>query len=275
MAQAINAAFNFIGDLVMLPFQGSPWMAMFAWSVLIALLAMLAFKFCSNPDAIARTRNRVFAYILEFRLFKDDVLGVFGIFGRVLVGTLAYMKHYLTPIAVMIVPIVLLLIQMSTWFDYRPLEPGETALLTVTLNPDADVLKTPVTLSPSEGIEVDTEALRIPAENQLVWRLKAVSPNSCEPLELEAAGETVGKVCCTGSGMKKLSSSRIKGGFLAQLAHPAEPALPDNTTISSIAIGYPRRELKIGNAGINWLVAVFVLSIVFGLALKPMFKVEL
>jgi len=274
MAGIINSFFNLIGDTFMIPFRGNAWLAMIAWSLLISVLAITAFKFCSNQTAIARSRNRVFAYILEFRLYKDDLSAVFTIFGRVFASTFAYMGHYLLPIGVMIVPVILLLIQMEGWFEYRPLHPGETALLTATLQSDSDVMTTPVHLSQIPEISKETDALRVASDNQLVWRLQAIAPVAGR-IQLSTENETADKTIVVSENMRKISNIRVAKGFWSQLAHPTEPPLPSDSMFQSIEVGYPRRELLIGAMNVNWLLACFVLTIILGLALKPVFKVEL
>ena len=54
--------------------------------------------------------------------------------GRLLVGAFWLFLFGLVPLLVMIVPVTLLLGQMSLWYQQRPLRVGEEAVVTLKLN---------------------------------------------------------------------------------------------------------------------------------------------
>ena len=120
----INRIFNAACDGLMAPFLSlNPWVGLSVFSLIITVVALLAFKFCSNQRDIARARGKMLARLLELRLYKDNVFGIFSTLARVLVGILVYMKAYLIPVAILIIPVSLILIQLSCWFDGRPFRP--------------------------------------------------------------------------------------------------------------------------------------------------------
>src|SRR5882757_5139359 len=71
------------------------WLVLTVHGALLAVLALVAYALFSNQAAIKRTKNRLMARLLEIRLFQDDPLIVLGAFGRVLTGTVLYMKDSL------------------------------------------------------------------------------------------------------------------------------------------------------------------------------------
>jgi nicotinamide riboside transporter PnuC len=117
-------------DAVVAPLaDANPWAALCAFSLLLALLSVLAFRVCGNQAALDRRRDRVVAHVLELRLYKDDLLSIFPIAGRVLAALPAYLASFALPVLVLLVPAVLLLTHAACWFEHRPLRPGEAALV--------------------------------------------------------------------------------------------------------------------------------------------------
>lgn len=270
LAHVINLAFGALCDAVMLPFRGmNPWAGLTVFSLVITVLALLAFKFFSSPTAIARARGRVIARVLELRLYRDNLFGIFATLGRVFLGTLVYLKEYLLPIGVLILPVVLILVQMSCWFDHRPLREGETTLFTVTLRADVRVMDVPMTITSSPNVVVESEPLRIPSENKIIWRFRAAA----RPWGMIAArtpDETVGMQVAVGPQFHKIAARRVAGGFFDILLNPADRPIHEGSVLSEMEISYPPREI-----GMNWLVACFILTLVFAWLLKPLFRVEL
>ena len=61
---------------------------------------LLVFKLASNRRLVRRTRNQAVARILEFLLFRDDIVVNLGAFGRVMAANLAYLGSLLLPLLV-------------------------------------------------------------------------------------------------------------------------------------------------------------------------------
>jgi len=59
------------------------------------------------------------------------------------------------------------------------------------------------------------------------------------------------------------------------LLNPGEKPLPREAEIKKIEVVYPSARLNLFGLKIHWLVAYFVLSIIFGFGLKGWFKVEI
>jgi hypothetical protein len=257
----INRIFNAACDGLMAPFLSlNPWTGLIVFSIIIAVAALLVFRFFSNQQVIVRARNEVF--------------GISSTPGRALIGILLYMKAYMVPVAVLIIPVSLILIQMSCWFDGRPYRPGETGLISVTLRPDSDVMQIPFALSAAAGLQVEADPLRIPAENTIIWRFSA--PNAVSGwIDVKVRDEFFRKTVEVGDGFKKLSAFRISGGGMAALLNPAEPPIRNECPVWEIAVDYPARDLFLGTLKVNWLVACFGLTILFAAALKLVFRVEL
>jgi len=272
----VNLVFGWVVDLILLPFRTlSPWFGMIAASLLTALFMLEVYKLTSNQAAIRRAKDRIKAHLYEMRLYKDNMRVTLAAQGAILKANLAYMGANLKPLAVMIVPLVLILAQLSLWFDRAPLRPGEETLVRAGLEASADPLTLDLTLETPPGLEITAPAVRIPDEHEVVWRVKAVSPGSGKIL-LRAAGQTVEKsVVVGGRPLTKVSALASRGSFWKRALYPGEAPLPSDTPVRSIEVVYPAKILTAFGLNVHWLIAYLVLSIVFGFALKGVFKVEI
>lgn len=272
----VNLVFGRLVGWVLLPFREmSPWFGMAAVSLLTALLMLEVFKLTSNQTAVRKAKDRIKAHLLELRLFKDDMRVSLGAQGAILKANMSYIGANLKPLLVMIVPLVLILAQLSVWFDRRPLRPGEETLLKVILDKGTDPVGLGLDLAVPPGLSVDSPAVRIPDEGEVVWRLKALEEGSGRIL-LTVDGRTLAKsVTVGGRPLTKVSSLASRGSFWSRVLHPGEPPLPSGTPVRSIEVLYPAKSLAAFGVAVHWLVAYFVLSMAFGLALKGVFKVEI
>ncbi len=233
------------------------------------------YKLTSDQATIRRAKDRIKAHLLEMRLYKDNMRATLGAQAGVLKANLTYLGANLKPLAVMIVPLVLILAQLSLWYDRAPLRPGEETLLKVGLAAGADPVSLDLVLEPPAGIEVTAPPVRIADEREIVWRLKAVAPGEGRLL-LRTGGRTIGKtVTVGGRRLTRISTLASRGSLVSRVLYPGEAPLPAGTAVRSIELLYPAAGLRAFGLDVHWLVAYLVLSIVFGFALKGVFKVEI
>ncbi len=276
MIDWINMIGNAVGHALLDPLNDvSPWLAMAVASLYLAVIALLAFKFCSNQTALLRRRDEALARLLELQLFKDDLAGIFGAFCRILAAVGRYLLQSLKPLAAMALPLGILLVQIAGWLPYRPLRPGESALVTVSLDDRVPLPGTVVTARSSGELVIETEPFVSAQGHEVLWRIR---PHSLAPggwIDIAVDGETLRKtVSVAQRGLARTSCQRVRGGVGARLLNPFERALPKDSAIRAIAIGYPPRHLFLGSHRVNAMVGLFVLSLAFGLLLKRPLRVE-
>jgi len=272
----VNLVFGRAVDLMLWPFRGlSPWFGMVAVSLLTALLMLEVYKLTSNQSAIRRAKDRIKAHLYEMRLYRDNMRATLAAQGAIFKANLAYMGANLKPLAVMIVPLVLILAQLSLWYDRAPLRPGEETLVKAGLDPAADPVTLGLTLEAPPGLEITSPAVRIPDRHEVVWRIKALAPGAGH-LVIQAGGGTVEKaVVVGGRPLSKVSALASRGSFWSRLLYPGEAPLPAGTPVRSVEVLYSAKSLTAFGLGVHWLVAYLVLSIAFGFAFKGVFKVEI
>jgi len=272
----VNTITGAVFDALFLPFRNlSPWFAMVFVSLLTAFLMLWVFKLTSDQEGIRKAKNAIKAHLLELRLYKDNMRVSLKAQGRILKANARYVACNAKPLLVMIVPLVLILAQLNLWFGAAPLEPGRPAVVKVGLAPGADPAALDIAMEPSASLAVETPALRIADESEVDWRIRALGPGPAA-LTFRAAGLAVVKpVAVKGRPLAKVSTLTVGGSVIKELLYPGERPLPRGTPVRSIEILYPAASLEAFGLAVNWLVAYFILSIIFGFAFKGVFKVEI
>lgn len=276
MFGVINSVVGAVFDVLFAPFRALPPAAAMAFiSLLTGLLMLFIFKKTSNQAGILRAKNLIKAHLLELRLYKNDFGQTMRSQGRILLANGRYLGHALKPMLVMFIPILIILFQLEAWFGVRSLRIGETAIVKVTLETSRDPLQTPVTLTaPSGGVVVETPPLRIEEGSEIDWRIRAVTPGLYK-LAIELPGETFTKsLAVEGRPLTRLTPRRVRRG-LDELTYPGEKAILRTSPITRVEVTYPSSRLNFFGWRMHWLVAFFLLSLVFGFGLKGVFKVEI
>ncbi|HYA48233.1 MAG TPA: hypothetical protein VEG35_00925 [Burkholderiales bacterium] len=272
----VNLVTGGIFDILLYPFRGvSPWFGMVFVSLLTAFLMLWVFKLTSDQDGIRVAKNAIKAHLLELRLFKDNMRVSLRAQGRILRANGRYLGCNLKPLLVMIVPLVLILAQINLWFGASPLRPGEETLVKLKLTKAADPLGLDIGLEPSPGLAVETPALRIADLGEVDWRIRAPQQGPAS-LTFRVAGRTIVKpVAVAGRLLLKVSTLSVGHSVFQELLYPGEKPLPGDTPVTSIEVLYPAGGLRLFGLSVHWLVAYFLLSIIFGFAFKGIFKVEI
>lgn len=254
----------------------SPWAALTAAALLTAVLALVVFRLCGRQGALRRRKAQMQARLLELDLFKHDLAGVFGAFGRILVSIARYLAASLPALLVLLVPVGLLLVHLADWFECRPLRPGQATVLVVQLADVADPRKVAVSAAASPGIVIEAGPFVAARSGELLWRIRPGVPDANGWIEITLDGKALRKRVCSAAAGRfvRVSQERVRGGVWAGLMHPGEARLPAEGAAVSLRVLYPRRELLLAGTPVNWVLALVVLSLVFAGLLKRPLKVE-
>ena len=277
MFAAVQSVWGAVFGAFFLPFRAlGPWAAMAAVSLLTGLLMLFIFKKTSNQDGILRTKNLIKAHLLEIRLYKGDFGQTMRSQGRILLANGRYLGYAVKPMLVMFVPVLLLLLQLDAWYGARSLRPGESAIVKVRLDASAAPTRTPLAIEAPAGLTVETPALRIDEEQEIDWRVRADAAGLHE-IRFSLDGGSFTKTVAVGQPPLKtrIVPRRVRSGGWDALNHPGEALLPSNLPVVSVEVAYPPAGLSLFGWSMHWLVAYFLLSIIFGFGLKGLFKVEI
>lgn len=280
---ALNAVLAKLTGLVLAPFAALPaQVALIVISVVAGILAAIAFRYTSNQTALKRVADQVRASLLAMRLFKDDLRSVFRAQLALFKASGLRLVHSLPPLVVLIIPFVLLLAQLAMWYEFRPLTPGEQALVEVEIDPRVWSEYEGLLLVPPDGVDA-TEPVRDEHNHLITWRIcPQTAPASSDllALQFEDDGEKVAEkhlvVNSTGgtNDLLFVSARRPGTGFWDRLLCPGEPGFATDSPVQAISVDYGSRTNTLFGLKIPWWLTFFVVSILAALALKPVIKVQ-
>jgi hypothetical protein len=271
----INTIVGAIIDIFFAPFRSlGPWPGMIVISLVTGVVMLLIFKKTSNQEAIKQAKNQIKAHLLEIRLFKNDTARSFRAQGAILGANFRYMGHALRPMLVMFIPVLLILAQLNLRYGSASLPPGGQALVKMKLAEGTSAETTPISLRAPAGVTVETPPLRIEEESEVDWRIRGDAAGF-HNLMFDVAGTPVEKSVSVGQASPAKVPTLRSRKFFDLFLTPGEKPLPRNSGVTSIEIVYPPQRLPFFGGRMHWLVAFFVLSMIFGFGLKGVFKVEI
>lgn len=275
--QTINTAASKFFDIIFRPFlEMSPWAGMAAVALLTAVLMLVIFRLTSNQAGVREAKNRIKAHLLEMRLYRDQPSAVFRAQGRILKANLKYMGHNAKPLAVMIIPLVLILAHLNTRFGYEALETGEPFLLKVlTAENAARPSELNLRIEAPAELVVETPAVRIDDEREIVWRLSARESGSAAVRVKAGSAEAVKSVAVDTPPLSGVFPRKVRKSLFDQFLYPGDPPLPAESPFRRIEITYPAARMSLFGWRMHWIIPYFVLSLALGFALKGPFKVEI
>ena len=223
-----------------------------AFSAVAGILILVAYKFCSSGRAIRTARGRARAYMLAPRLFADDPV----VIGKSLVGLLVWNARY---IALMVPAFVVMAVALFLAWDYleavwgrTPLIPGEAAVVTARVGPDAADAQ----LLAPEWLRVETPAVNVRGQREVSWRVRVLRAGS-GPVIVRAGEATASRWIEATPGLHYLPErSRMTGG-----------------PVEWIELQYPRAKMSLLGLSWSWVVWFCVFSTASALALRRKLRV--
>jgi len=205
----INIPMNALGKVILSPIGNMPgWLSNTLIAILTGIPLLVIYKYTSNQRAIGRTRDNIKANMLALKLYKDSLRVTFQAQGRVFGGSLLLLVHSIIPMMVMIVPVCLLLGQMGLWYQFRPLLPGEQAIVTLKLNQPANSTWPDVQFEVISGASVVVGPCRVNKEKQEIWWKIQASEKGQHQLLFNVNGQQFRKELAIGDGFMRLSAKR-------------------------------------------------------------------
>lgn len=279
MIWAANRAVGGLFDLLLWPFRGlPPIVGLTVISLVVSVLILWGFKATSDQEALAEVKRRIHAGVFEIRLFKDDFRAILSAQLGILRHTFRYFRLSIVPMIWMLVPIVIVVVQLQFQYGYRALEPGETTLVTVRFTSEgAREVETndgaELSLAAPAGLRVETDQLWIPSLGEADWRIAAETPGEYQ-LELRVGDAWVTKSVRVSGGVRVRSPVRPRS-WLEQLVYPAEAPLPPGSSVARIEVAYADAEVSLLGWEMHWIVAFFILTMVFAFLLQRPMGVKL
>lgn len=271
--QTFNAVSSAVFDVMLAPFgHGPAAFDLLVWPTLMGVLAILVYKAVSNQAALARVKGQITMRLLEIRLFSHDIVQVLKSTGAILAKNTVYLGNHMIPMAVMLLPFVIILAQLVANYAYAPSPPGSVELFHVRLDPEAGVSSRDVSLRLPPGVALDAGPVKT-ADHQVFWRLRAEHEGD-HVLAVAVGDQVFEKGWAVGGPPRKVPQKRLRG--LEAILYPAEGALPGDGPLLSMELEMHTRTLGPLPAGeLGIVLWALVLSLAAGFAVKGVFGVTI
>jgi hypothetical protein len=234
----------------------------------------LLFKLTTPQARLVRVRDRLLGHIYEMGMYQDR-LRVLGRIQRDLaLANLRYLSLTLPALLALLIPMVLTLAQLEGRFARRPLQPGQSAVLSVTLAPQQAGRLNEVALDLPAGLALAAGPVRDPGRGAVAWRLKVVRAG-VHTWQVRVGDEPAVVQDLAAAGGLPLLAHRAERGWLASVLYPGARPLAGAGPVQSWRLELPERDTYYLGVRLSWLAAFTVLSLLGGLALKDVLRVSL
>jgi hypothetical protein len=263
-----------IFDVLVAPFGDHRMLALSVISLLTGVAMIFIFKAVSNQRRIRESRDKFKAYILEMRIYQDDIVLIHKALFKALATNLTYLRVSLVPILVLVAFVFVIFVQLDARYGRRSLQPDDKALLTVSLKDGLDPAEVPFELEPGEGLAVDSRPVRSASAGNIYWRIKATEPGS-HRLGVTVYDKTYDLPVVAEVSNAPIGHSRSAGSILDPLLHPSLPKIPKDSPIKAVRLRYPGADYSLFFWRTHWLVVFIVFSFAGALIPKFIFKIEI
>jgi hypothetical protein len=269
-----NAIANVLGRWLLAPIGLLPgWLSATLVSAATGVVLLVIFKYTSNQRAIKQVKDNIKANLLALKLFKDSAPVVLRAQGCVLVGAFRLAVYAIVPMLVMMIPVLLMLGQLALWYQSRPLQVGEDAVLTLKFNGNPNLSWPTVRLEPTDAIETIIGPIQVRSKREICWTIRARA-NGYHRLVFQV-GEQIGeKELAIGEGFMRVSTLRPCWHWSDILLHPSEKPFGPASAIHSIAIDYPQRSSWTSGTD-SWVIYWFAASMVAALCCRRFLNVTI
>jgi hypothetical protein len=267
IAAWLSAGADALGRFLLAPVGVLPgWLSATVIAAVTGVLLLAVFKYTSNQRAIQRVRNDINAHLLALKLFKDSARVSLRAQGRILDGAFWLFVLAIVPMLVMVVPVTLMLGQLALWYQVRPLQVGEDAIITLKLNGDTGAAWPAVSLQPTGNVEVNLGPVRVRSKREVCWNVKARERGS-HNLVFQVGDQANSKELAIGDGLMRVSAQRPGWDWSAILLNPGEEPFRPDHSVRSIEIDYPHRSSWTSGTD-SWVIYWFVVSMVAALCFR-------
>jgi uncharacterized membrane protein (DUF106 family) len=269
----LNTLANALGRLLLAPIGVLPgWLSATLVSAITGVLLLVVFKYTSKQRAIKRVKDDIKANLLALKLFKESASVALLAQASILRAALKLLVLALVPMLVMVVPVLLILGQLSLWYQARPLGVSEDAIVTLKLG-DVESSRPDVRLEPTDAVEVLVGPVRVRSEHEVCWKIQARQPGH-HRLVFTTGNQSGDKDLVIGDRFTRVSSLRPAQNLIDVVLYPAEKPFNRDSPIQSVAIDYPTRSSWTSGTDL-WVVYWFAVSMVSGFAFRGVLNVNM
>ncbi len=246
-----------------------PLLGLSVASVLIGMGMLWVVGRTSNQAAIERAKKRMQAHLLEMRVYRDEPAVLVRAQAQLLASNARYLGHMLRPAAVLSLPMIVLFGHFDAVYGRRPLQVGESALISARTSLSGQELS----LTVPAGFEVTADSVTVNASGEVVWRIQATSEGDDEAT-LHSSGGKIGKRLVASAAAQYVSATRTGTWWERLLLAPGESGFSAGA-VSAVTVDYPSREVGLGGLSTHWVIWFLGISILTAYMLKNRFGIVL
>lgn len=222
-----------------------------AIGVVWGLLAWWVFRRFTDRAELRKTGKRLYAHLLEIRLYSEDPALVFAAQRALILDNARFLRLVAGPVIILAIPFALLYPRLDSIYGRQPVAVGHAAI--VTLRPP-DGLGDSAELRVPAGVAVETPPIRDFADRWITWRIRAVTA-------------VRGRLVFTLEDGKQVSCDIVTG----DAGLHATPRRTPLTGAGWIEVDYPAAHVAIAGMSLPWLAWFFPVSAITAalLALRP------
>jgi hypothetical protein len=253
--ELFNSLVTALFDALLYPlnFLGASW-SVFLVSIIAGIALLVIYGKVSNQQAIKKVKKSISA-------------GIYEMFW----GGLKYFGLAIPPILILMIPCLLILAQLNLRYGVRPLDIGESTIISVQVSDDSALFS--AELKAPEGT-IATPPLRDLDSHTVSWRIDAKSKVTDKAI-IQIGEQTVEQEILVATSKSKIPTE-ISTSPLWQFLYPgAEIPTQAKNLIKGITISYPEKTLTLFGLTSNWIVIFLVVSILAGIVGSKFLKVEI
>ena len=137
-----------------------------------------------------------------------------------------------------VMPVMLILGQLALWYQSRPLQVGEEAVITMKLTGNALSSWPNVCLQPTDAAEITNGPFRLLGKREICWDIKA-GRSGYHRVVFQVDEQTADKELAIGDGFMRVSMERPGWSWSDALLHPWEQPFSPDSPIRFHSAGAP------------------------------------
>jgi len=278
--EILFGSINKITDLIIKPFSwGSPVFNIIIISFFCALFLLFLFKRISNQEKIKIHQKKILGYFLDIGIYRDQFTRTIINQVHILKHIIIYLRYVFAPLLIMMLPVIIVCMQIENRLGYLPVQINNSFIIHAAL--DREITQNMESLIPkvncktSSGIVLETPPLRISSEGSVFWRarLKGTRPQFIQ-VGIDGIENGIKKKIMTVNNQEGFSLKRTKPNLFDYFLNSAEAPIPFDSFFKFLSVKYLPATYPFFFWNISPLVYFFILSIGFGLVIKPFMKVN-
>ena len=227
-----------------------------AASIVFGWVTVWVVRHTTDVAEVRIIRNRIFAHLLELRLFAAEPGLIWKAQKSLIVDNLRFCALMLPPVLILALPMAWVLLQLDSIYGFEPVAIGKSAIVTAQLGSETKQEDQNSSLA-APGILVETPPVRSLKDRQVSWRIRAAAPASGS-LRLTLRGTPVEKTIAAGRETTFLSRRRDRS-LWSFLLHPEERRIPTDD-VSWVEIDYPKADIHLLGLELPWIIWFLIVS---------------